>query len=211
MITLDTTTNGIVDWDCLIKSLYDIPGSARFINDTIDSSKTDIRSYQEIKNSGLDPHEYARPAFKNMVKNWVDSGYNFNEIMFENYYPDLPQYQYDETHFSKKIIKDFEKLIGYTVYETWISRVDRFSLVPFHRDEYDKEQTWLEKEKKTLERFMVFIDKPIKKQIFLVDNYHFENIDQHTIIKWPTDKSVHTLINCSDEPNFLFHFLGYKI
>jgi hypothetical protein len=83
-------------------------------------------------------------------------------------------------------------------------------VVPFHRDEYDQEFNGTVKNRE-LVRFMVFIDKPIENQIFMIDDFHFENIEQHTIMKWDSDKSLHALVNCSPRINFLFHFLGYKI
>jgi hypothetical protein len=203
------TTEGIIDWDDVLKSFYDIPGSLRFINDTIDPSKTQYKSYEEIiKNGGL-AHKFARPAFVNMVKRWSEAGYNLDNIAFQNYYPDLDRYK-PEVHFSKDVVEKFEQLIGYTVQECWISRVDAFSSVPFHSDEFDQEITWTTKENKSFDRFMVFIDKPISNQLFLVDDKRYENTKQHTVIQWNTTKSLHALINCSSEPNFLFHFLGTK-
>ncbi len=203
------TTSGIIDWNQLISMLLRIPGSTRHIDQTIDPNKTHYRSYHDLINRGYLPHMFARPAFVDMVKNWYSSNYNFKNITFENYYPALDQYL-PNSHFSEFVVNKFESIIGLSVQECWISRVDPFTSVPIHRDEYDKEWVWINEENKKLYRYTVFIDRPIKKQIFIIGDNHYENIDQHTIVKWSNFKDYHALVNCSDSPNFLFHFLGFE-
>lgn len=196
------TTNGVIDWDSVIKDILENPGSLRHIDQTIDNSKTNLQTYNDLIRENKLPYEYARTPFVIMVKDWYQAGYNFKNITFQNYYPG--------EHFSVDIVEKFENIIGLSAQECWISRVSPFSSVPFHSDEYDKEITWVSKENKKLSRYMVFIDKPVEKQIFVVGNAYYENVSQHTVIKWNSTKDIHALINCSNRDNLLFHFLGFK-
>lgn len=208
MILTEVSTKGIIDWDSVIKQISNVTGSVRSPNDTIDSNKTDFKTYNEIIAAGRNPHDYVRPAFVEMIRNLIESGYDLDTVVFENYYPDLKQYS-PNTHFSKEAVEDFQNLVGYEIRDCWISKVYPYSIVPFHKDEYDQEYNEIDS-KKDLVRFMVYIDKPIKNQIFIIDDCFLEDIDQHTVIKWNSDKSTHAFINCSPYDNFLFHFLGYK-
>lgn len=209
MILEDISTEGLINWDDVINHISGFNGSVRTPNHTIDDEKTDIQSYNEIIKSGEVPHEFARPAFSEMIRNMIESGHDIDCIEFQNYYPDFDRYAPD-AHFSKKVVKEFQDLVGgYELRDCWISKVYPYTVVPFHRDEYDEEYQE-SGPKKHLVRFMVFIDKPIPNQIFVIDDSYFENVDQHTVIKWTSDKSLHSLINCSPRANFLFHFLGYK-
>lgn len=203
------TTKGLIDWDSVISKLINVDGSTRHINQTIDETKTNVKSYSKLINSGLTPQQFSRTPFFNMVKDWADSGYNFENITFENYYPDLDRYS-SEFHFSKSIVESFQSSINLDVQECWISKVNAFTSVPFHKDEYDQEDVWINKQNKKLVRYMVFIDKPIDNQIFIVGNTYYENIEQHTVVKWNSTKETHALVNCSNKPNFLFHFLGFE-
>jgi hypothetical protein len=203
------TTKELIDWDKVISNLINSQGSMRHIDQTIDQNKTDIKSYHELIKKGFAPEQFSRTPFFNMVKNWNDSGYNFKNINFKNYYPTLEQYAPD-SHFSKSIVETFQNIVNIPVQECWISKVDPFTSVPFHIDEYDGENTWVNKQNKKLVRYIAFIDKPISNQIFIVGDVYYENIDQHTIVKWKSTRETHALINCSDKPNFLFHFLGFE-
>lgn len=210
MILKDISTKDIIDWDSIIKQISKVTGSVRTPNDTIDDEKTDLKSYNEIIKKGGIPHEFARPAFVGMIKSMIESGCDLDSIEFQNYYPDFDRYA-PETHFSKKAVEDFQELIGnYELRDCWISKVYPYTVVPFHRDEYDEEyqESGI---KKDLVRFMVFIDRSIPNQIFVIDDSYYENIEQHTIMKWSSDKSLHAVVNCSSEINYLFHFLGYKV
>ncbi len=202
------STSGIIDWDSLIVDLKSKTGSVRHVDQTIDTDKTNLKTYKEIVDAGLIPYEFARLPFVEMVKNYYDNNLDFTTIGFENYYPDLDQYQPD-VHFSKNIVEKFENLINIKVQECWISKVDAHSIVPFHKDEFDKEHIWITVENKTLFRYTVFIDDPIQDQIFIVGNQQFENVSKHRIVKWPSIKELHSLKNNSNKPNFLFHFLGF--
>jgi hypothetical protein len=202
------TTEGSIDWDSLILNLTISQGAIRHIDQTIDEKKTNIKSYHELIKKGFVPEQFSRTPFFNMVKNWRECGYNFKNINFKNYYPNLDQYV--SSHFSKSIVETFQNIVNMTVQECWVSKVDPFTSVPFHIDEYDGEEMWINKQNKKLVRYTVFIDKPINNQIFIVGDIYYENIEQHTIIKWQSTKETHALINCSNKPNFLFHFLGFE-
>ena len=204
------TTNGLINWESIISNLATVHGSIRHIDQTIDPTKTNLQTYQEIINKGLLPFEFSRTPFVEMVKNYFDQGLDFTKITFQNFYPDIEQYN-SENHFSKSIVDKFENLIGCSVQECWISKVDAYSTIPFHKDEFDQEKTWIELEKKNLVRYMVFIDNPIKDQIFIVGDNRYENVPKHTVVKWPTTKELHSLINNSNRPNYIFHFLGYHL
>lgn len=204
------TTLEIIDWDAVILNLKDIDGSVRHVDQTIDDKKTNFKTYQDIIDQGLVPYEYARDPFIEMIKNYYTQGVNFSAITFQNYYPSLDQYS-PNTHFSKDIVRQIETLLNLKVQECWISRVAPNSSVPFHKDEFDNEVIWIDKEKKSLVRYIIFIDEPIQNQIFIVGDTRYENVKKHTIIKWNTTKELHSLINNSDRSNFLFHFLGYTL
>jgi len=204
------TTDGIINWDDIIQSLDSKTGSIRHVDQTIDTEKTELRTYQEIIDKGLLPFEFSRTPFAEMVKNYFDQGLDFTKITFQNFYPNLEQYN-SENHFSKSIVDKFESLVGHSVQECWISRVDAYSTIPFHKDEFDQEKTWIELEKKNLVRYMVFIDDPVQDQIFIVGDNKYENVSKHTVVKWPTTKELHSLINNSNRPNYIFHFLGYTL
>jgi hypothetical protein len=193
------STNGLINWDFIIEEILVKQGSIRHIDQTIDDNKTNVRTYDDLIKEKKIPYEYARKPFINMVKGFYEAKYNFKNITFQNYYP--------KDHFSDRIIKDFEKIVNISVQESWISKVDPYQSVPFHSDEYDKEIEWNQKK---LVRYVAFITEPIKKQVFVVGDNYYENIEKHTIIKWSTPKDIHALINCSNQPNFLFHFLGYE-
>jgi len=203
------TTLGLIDWSEIISNLKTKNGSLRHVDQTIDNNKTNLKTYSEIINLGLVPWEFSREPFKEMVKNYYQNNLDFSKIQFQNYYPDLQQYP--EKHFTKNIVEIFENIVGQQVQECWISKVDADCTVPFHKDEFDKEQEWISKENKNLSRYMVFIDVPIKDQTFYVGSETYEMIPTHTIVKWPTTKESHSLVNRSNQPNFIFHFLGYSI
>jgi hypothetical protein len=193
------STNGLINWDSIIEEILVKQGSIRHIDQTIDDNKTNLRTYNDLIKEKKIPYEYSRKPFINMVKGFYQAKYDFKKITFQNYYP--------RDHFSNIIIKDFEKIVNVSVQESWISKVDPYQSVPFHSDEYDKEIEWNQKK---LVRYMAFITEPIKKQVFVVGDTYYENVEKHTIVKWSTPKDTHALINCSDRPNFLFHFLGYE-
>ena len=202
------TTEGIIDWNAVISDLKNIAGSIRHVDQTIDHKKTNLKTYKEIVDAGLIPYEFARLPFVEMVKNYYDNNLDFTTIGFENYYPDLDQYLTD-SHFSKTIVEKIETLLNLKVQECWISCVAPNCTIPFHKDEFDNELIWVEKEKKSLVRYVIFIDESVHGQTFIIGNTHYKNVSPHTIIKWDTTKEEHSLINSSDRPNFLFHFLGY--
>lgn len=202
------TTEGIIDWDAVILDLKNISGSIRHVDQTIDNKKTNLKTYKEIIDLGLIPYEFSRLPFVEMVKNYYDNNLDFTSIGFENYYPDLDQYLSD-SHFSKTIVEKIEILLNLKVQECWISCVAPNCTIPLHKDEFDDEFKWVTLENKTLFRYTVFIDDPIPDQIFIVGDQQFENILKHQIIKWPSVKELHSLQNNSNEPNFLFHFLGF--
>jgi hypothetical protein len=204
------TTEEIIDWNALILDLKNISGMTRHVDQTIDDKKTSHTRYKDIIDQGLIPYEYARLPFVEMIKNYYDQQIDFSTITFQNYYPDLDQYL-PNCHFSKTIVEKIETLLNLKVQECWISCVAPNCTIPFHKDEFDNELTWIEKEKKSLVRYVIFIDEPINGQTFIVGNVRYENIKTHTIIKWDTTKEKHSLINNSKKPNFLFHFLGYTL
>lgn len=203
------TTKGLIDWDAIVSKLITANGSIRHIDQTIDETKTSAKAYSELIKNSLVPEQFARSPFFHMVKDWAEARYNFKNITFENYYPNLERY-WPEFHFSKSIVESFQRYINLEVEECWISKVNPFTSVPFHKDEYDQEDTWVNKQNKKLSRYMVFIDKPHKNQLLIVGNTYYENTTQHTVIKWNSTKETHALINCSRIPHFLFHYLGFE-
>lgn len=202
------TTEEIVDWNAIISDLKNSSGLTRHVDQTIDNKKTNYTRYQDIIDQGLIPYEYARLPFVEMIKNYQDQNVDFSSITFQNYYPELDQYL-PNSHFSKTIVEKIEILLNLKVQECWISRVAPKCTIPFHKDEFDNEIEWIKKERKTLVRYVIFIDDPIDDQTFIIGNTQYKNIKAHTIVRWNTTKEKHSLINNSSKPNFLFHFLGY--
>lgn len=203
MIQEKYNTKDIIDWDKLVIRLKTEEPSPVSLDQVIDPSKTDAKSVREVYKNQLSMRQASRSPFVEVCGPWEDANYNLENIYFENYFPIKNSYQ--------DIVNRFAEFVNLEPLEVWISRVLPHKSVPFHTDENDSYEDWMQDGTRKFHRYSVFITDPIDYQLFIVGNDYWFNQPKHTTIKWKSDKELHALINCSRCENLLFHFVGRDI
>lgn len=177
-------SKNIIDWDTTINSL------------TLNSG--DLISMSSVLEKSTQTDKQIVSSYKQIHETWETSGYDVEKIFWYDYYP--------EEHFSIKVQEQFSKIVSAMPRRVWISEILPGRCAPYHWDVEDHEKEWLAQGE--LVRYTCFIDKPKFGHVFILEDKHFYNVNQHTIIKWNNYKNYHAGTNCGYEPYYLFHFLG---
>lgn len=135
--------------------------------------------------------------YREVFKLWDESKFNKDSIKWINYYPDIE----DVKHFETTLCD----ALNVSPLRSWVSKIDTGFYAPRHWDIDDKEDEYLKQG--SLIRYTVFIDKPVLGHIFILNEEHYYNVEQGTILKWPTYRDWHTGINGGLQPYYMFHLL----
>jgi hypothetical protein len=180
------TTEGIIDWDSIVKICHkSTDGDFNAVGTVVE------RSEATAEGDLLD-------SYRAVINIWKAAGYNLKDIQWYDYYPG--------THFSKDIDIVFGNLINADARRTFVSEVWPGSYVPYHWDVEDKEKEWLSEGE--LKRWVCFMDKPKFGHVLVFNHHCFYNVKQHEIWEWDHYKDWHAGSNSGSEPYYLFHFLG---
>lgn len=175
-----------IDWDSIIESLPHKDGDLISMSSVLNKStaaKTDDELFL---------------SYKEICDTWVKAGYDVEKICWYDYYP--------EEHFAIEVQEKFSEIVSAIPRRVWISEIHPGRCAPYHWDVEDNEKEWLEYGE--LVRYTCFIDKPRFGHVFIIEDRHFYNVEQNTIVKWDHYKNYHAGTNCGYEPYYLFHFLG---
>lgn len=186
MITMAITTENLIDWNDVLQSL--IPESGDPITMDLVLDKSTIK----------DTNSKVMDAYTKISQTWIDAGYDLKNIKWFDYYPG--------EHFDKQIETVFENLVNAKARRVWISEIMPGRSAPYHWDVDDHEEFWLNEG--PLIRYTCFIEKPVFGHIFVLDNQHYYNEPQHSVIQWNDHRAYHAGTNCGPEPFYLFHFVG---
>jgi hypothetical protein len=180
------TTENLIDWDVLLSKIVHQSGDPISMETVLDKSDAANNNSELLK------------SYLTIADTWKSAGYNLKNVKWFDYYPG--------EHFDKSVETKFEKLVNAKARRVWISEIMPGMTAPYHWDVEDHEDTWLAEG--DLVRYTCFIEKPTDGHIFVLDDQHFYNATQHSIIKWNHYKQYHAGANCGFTPFYLFHFLG---
>lgn len=180
------TTKNLIDWNGIISNISPASG------DPISMSAVLGKSTQSKFDKNL------MSDYEEISETWVNAGYNLLNIKWYDYYPG--------EHFDKSVETAFEDVVNARARRVWISELMPGMTSPYHWDVEDFEKQWLEEGE--LVRFTCFIEPATDGHIFVLEDQHFYNPEQHQIIKWKNHRQYHAGANCGFKPFYLFHFLG---
>lgn len=180
------TTKNLIDWDDIISSIVSQNGDLICMSSVLNKSST-IKKDSELLNS-----------YRQIAETWKMAGYNLENVKWNDYYPG--------EHFDCIVATTFEQLVKAKARRVWISEIMPGMTAPYHWDVEDHEKQWLEEG--DLVRYTCFIEKPTDGHIFVLDDKHFYNTEQHSVIKWNNYKQYHAGANCGFSSFYLFHFVG---
>lgn len=180
------TTNGIIDWDPIIKACEQCDtGDMNTVVTVVD------RSEAEAEGPLLQ-------SYRDVINTWQTAGYNLNDIVWYDYYPGK--------HFDIEVQNKFSELVNADPLRVFVSDIAPGRNVPYHWDVEDKEEEWLEQG--DLKRWVCFIDKPRWGSVLILEDECFHNVEQGAIYEWDYYKSYHAGTSCGIHHQYLFHFLG---
>jgi hypothetical protein len=180
------STNGIVDWDPIVKLCAECTtGDMNTVVTVVD------RSEVEAEGSLLQ-------SYRSVINTWQHAGYNLDDIVWHDYYP--------KHHFDIDVQNKFADLVNADPLRVFVSDIAPGRNVPYHWDVEDKEEEWLAQGQ--LKRWVCFIDKPRWGSVLILEDECFYNIEQGTIYEWNHYKSYHAGTACGTHHQYLFHFLG---
>lgn len=180
------TTKNLIDWDVLLSKIVHQSGDLVSMSAVLEKSNEAYRNPELLK------------SYHSIAQTWISAGYDLKNVKWHDYYPG--------EHFDKSIETTFEKLTNSKARRVWISEIMPGMTAPYHWDVEDYESIWLAEG--DLVRYTCFIEKPTDGHIFVLDDQHFYNAPQHSIVKWKNYKQYHAGANCGFTPFYLFHFLG---
>lgn len=176
----------IIDWDTIVKICKasnhgDKNTPASVIDRSAEYAEGDLLSDYHV-----------------LMKNWIDAGYDMNEIEWFDYYPG--------EHFNINVQDKIADFVNADPRRVFVSEVYPGKIVPWHWDIEDHEQEWLAEGE--LRRYVVFMQKPQAGHILPLEKHLFYNMPQGDVWEWDSYKNWHSGINLGFEPHYLFHFLG---
>jgi len=180
------TTKNLIDWDRIIFNISPRSGDPITMSAVLNKSEH-ARTDKQLMSD-----------YEEIAKTWLNAGYNLENIKWYDYYPG--------EHFDKSIETAFENLVNAKARRVWISEIMPGITSPYHWDVEDYEQQWLSEG--NLVRYTCFIEQPTDGHIFVLEDHHFYNPEQHLVIKWENHRHYHAGSNCGFKPFYLFHFLG---
>lgn len=180
------TTQGLIDWDPIVKlCIESTTGDLNTVTTVVDRSEAEAEG--ELLNS-----------YRGIIETWQDAGYNLKDIYWHDYYPG--------EHFDIAVQNTFADLVNADPRRVFVSEVDPGRNVPYHWDVEDKEQEWLAEGE--LKRWVVFMDKPRWGSVLILEDECLYNVEQGAIYEWDNYRSYHAGTNCGKDKQYLFHFLG---
>lgn len=180
------TSEHLIDWDAIVCSIVPQSGDPISMSTVLDKSST-IKQDSKL-----------RTSYQQISETWNAAGYNVENVKWHDYYP--------SQHFDRAVETSFEQLVNAKARRVWISEIMPGASAPYHWDVEDHETQW--SVEGDLVRYTCFIEKPTDGHIFILENQHFYNPAQHSIIKWNNHRQYHAGANCGFDPFYLFHFLG---
>ena len=178
------STNGLIDWDNIIKSI--VPRSG------------DYNSPSTVTDRVKDDPNVNLGYYKEIMETWKNANYDFKNIEWWDYYPG--------EHFDSSVQDIFADIVNAIPRRVFISEVMPGQCVPYHWDVEDNEDEWLNQGE--LIRYVCFIDKPKFAQAFILESECFYNVKQGEIYQWDCHRDFHAGTNAGQGPYYLFHFLG---
>ena len=136
--------------------------------------------------------------YQRLMKNWIDAGYDMNEIEWWDYYPGQ--------HFDISVQDKISEFVNARPRRVFVSEVHPGRVVPWHWDIEDYEAEWLAEG--DLKRYIIFMQKPQLGHVLPLEKHCFHMMPQGDVWEWDSHRDWHAGINLSFEPHFLFHFLG---
>lgn len=139
--------------------------------------------------------------FNPIIDQWKAAGYDkCDSVEWINYYPDR--------HFSSAVSEKFSKWSNSKCARSWISRMRPGKMAPFHQDIDDNLEQYLSRG--SLVRFSVFISKPSRGSLFIINDrvHHME--PQGKVIMFDHYLDWHAGVNCGLSDKFMFHYLGIE-
>jgi hypothetical protein len=185
-------TTDIINWDEIITIVGNTTGLTTVIDEELDEKFYNPR----IKNFSSHTFESFPPSVF-----WIKPGYKFKNIFFSG----LEAGQ----HFPKTLETTFSTVVNTRPLYSWISIVYPGYSIPIHIDEEPNEQLWKE-QGLNLVRYSAFMHNPIPHQMFVLGSEYYYDTPKNTIIKWSDISLFHAGINCSTEPSYLYHFIGFE-
>jgi hypothetical protein len=179
-------TADIVDWDAIVKICSENNNGDK---NTPSGVITRSQEYTECELLG-DYHV--------LMKNWVDAGYNMNEIEWFDYYPGQ--------HFDIEVQEKIANFVNADPRRVFVSEVFPGKIVPWHWDIEDHEEEWLAEGE--LRRYVVFMQKPQVGHVLPLEKHAFYNMPQGDVWEWDNHRDWHAGLNLGLTTHYLFHFLG---
>lgn len=179
------TTENLIDWDSIIKTIVPRSGDRNTPLTVTDRASRDP--------------SLAQNDYEEIMDTWQKAGYNFKNIEWHDYYPG--------EHFDIEVQNKFADLVNADPRRVFISEIMPGLCVPYHWDIEDKEQEWLAQCDK-LVRYVCFMDTPKFAHALVLEDKCFHLVPQHKVYQWDSYKSYHAGTNAGKGPQYLFHFLG---
>lgn len=184
-------TGDKIDWDSVIDCCrHSGNPDKNTVTSVVDRSEVDAESDSKLLNS-----------YRTVIGTWKNAGYNLEDIVWYDYYP--------EHHFPLEVQTVFSEIVGARPLRVFISEVLPGKIVPYHWDVEDKEDEWLD-QYGMLYRYICCIDKPRPASVLAFDKEVLYNNKQGDIFQWDHYKDYHSAANGGEFSQYYFHFLGYK-
>ena len=173
--------NNIIDWDTVIDSIKDNPGTILHYND---------KTYNKtIK------------GFDQMAKEWEEAGYQYDDPAIEwiNYFP--------VSDFSKDVQDAFADMMDVKPFMVWISKIKPLRMAPWHFDAHTKIDTLKDN---TIIRYVCYIQKPSFGHASIVGDVAVYMPEQGSIYQWDNWDVYHCGMNGGYTDKYMFNFWGYR-
>ena len=195
-----------IDWSTIIDNIkhtegfYDIsrpndPITESALREKIVNSTTEY--FKTTQHKDAEYQKFLEHQAWLVLNGWLDAGYNYKQIYWENF------------HTGKEIDiaieTEFAKIVNAVPLRTFITRIVPGVIAPWHYDVLPDYS-----DHKNLVRYICFIHDPVPGQTISFQDKTFYNETKGTIFKWDDTKQWHAAANASLVPYYLYHFEGYE-
>jgi hypothetical protein len=210
----------LINWNDVIDSIKDLHASTdicdpKDLSPTLSAEENEATAIRRIKEQedlyfdemsktkGVDAANILRSKTENTLNSWIDAGYKYSEITWEDYYVEKFPTVLEASNIFTGII-NATPIPG----RVFITRLKPGKVAPWHYDVLPDISEY--KKLGSLVRFVCFIQEPIPGHTFSFNNITYYNESVGNIYEWTNVDDYHSAANSSLQPFYMFHWQGYR-